>query len=36
MLRSGVEVSGVEPPMGPVPALGENTDAIRAEFTPDA
>ena len=31
-----VEMSGVEPLMGPVPALGEHTDAIRAEFAPDA
>ena len=30
-----VELSGVAPVMGPVPALGEHTDAIRAEFTPD-
>jgi itaconate CoA-transferase len=27
-----VEMSGVEPVMGPVPALGEHTSAIRAEF----
>jgi itaconate CoA-transferase len=27
-----VEMSGVEPVMGPVPALGEHTAAIRAEF----
>ncbi len=27
-----VEMSGVEPVMGAVPALGEHTDAIRAEF----
>lgn len=31
-----VELSGVAPVMGPVPALGEHTDAIRAEFAPDA
>jgi crotonobetainyl-CoA:carnitine CoA-transferase CaiB-like acyl-CoA transferase len=31
-----VEIAGVEPAMGPVPALGEHTDAIRAEFSPDA
>jgi itaconate CoA-transferase len=29
-----VEMSGVAPVMGPVPALGEHTAAIRAEFTP--
>jgi len=28
-----VEMAGVEPVMGPVPALGEHTEAIRAEFT---
>jgi itaconate CoA-transferase len=27
-----VEMAGVEPVMGPVPALGEHTEAIRAEF----
>jgi crotonobetainyl-CoA:carnitine CoA-transferase CaiB-like acyl-CoA transferase len=27
-----VEMSGVEPAMGPVPALGEHTEAVRAEF----
>jgi crotonobetainyl-CoA:carnitine CoA-transferase CaiB-like acyl-CoA transferase len=31
-----VEMAGVTPLMGPVPALGEHTDAIRAEFAPDA
>jgi len=31
-----VEIAGVTPLMGPVPALGEHTDAIRAEFAPDA
>jgi crotonobetainyl-CoA:carnitine CoA-transferase CaiB-like acyl-CoA transferase len=31
-----VEMSGVTPVMGPVPALGEHTVAIRAEFGPDA
>lgn len=30
-----VEMSGVEPLMGPVPAAGEHTDAIRAEFGQD-
>jgi itaconate CoA-transferase len=29
-----VEMSGVEPVMGPVPALGEHTESIRAEFSP--
>jgi crotonobetainyl-CoA:carnitine CoA-transferase CaiB-like acyl-CoA transferase len=28
-----VEMSGVEPVMGPVPALGEHTESIRAEFS---
>ena len=27
-----VEMAGVEPVTGPVPALGEHTEAIRAEF----
>jgi itaconate CoA-transferase len=27
-----VEMSGVEPAMGPVPALGEHTEAVRTEF----
>jgi itaconate CoA-transferase len=31
-----VETAGVTPLMGPVPALGEHTDAIRAEFGPKA
>lgn len=30
-----VEISGTEPVMGPVPALGEHTAAIRAEFGKD-
>ena len=29
-----VEMSGVVPVMGAVPALGEHTEAIRAEFRP--
>jgi itaconate CoA-transferase len=29
-----VEVAGADPVMGPVPALGEHTEAIRAEFGP--
>jgi len=28
-----VDTAGLRPPMGPVPALGEHTEAIRAEFT---
>jgi itaconate CoA-transferase len=28
-----VDAAGLRPPMGPVPALGEHTEAIRAEFT---
>jgi itaconate CoA-transferase len=31
-LLSPVEVAGQEPVMGPVPALGEHTEAVRAEF----
>jgi crotonobetainyl-CoA:carnitine CoA-transferase CaiB-like acyl-CoA transferase len=31
-----VVVPGREPAMGPVPAVGQHTDAIRAEFTPRA
>jgi crotonobetainyl-CoA:carnitine CoA-transferase CaiB-like acyl-CoA transferase len=27
-----VETAGLEPLMGPVPALGEHTEAVRAEF----
>jgi crotonobetainyl-CoA:carnitine CoA-transferase CaiB-like acyl-CoA transferase len=27
-----VEIAGIDPAMGPVPALGEHTEAIRAEF----
>ncbi len=27
-----VESSGVEPVTGPAPALGEHTEAVRAEF----
>ncbi|MEU0532304.1 CaiB/BaiF CoA transferase family protein [Amycolatopsis tolypomycina] len=32
-LQPPVEVTGHEPVMGPVPALGQHTEAIRAEFT---
>jgi hypothetical protein len=27
-------VAGQEPAMGPVPALGEHTESVRAEFGP--
>jgi itaconate CoA-transferase len=31
-----VQMPRVAPVMGPVPALGEHSEAIRAEFAPDA
>ena len=34
LLSPGATVNGALPAYGPVPALGEHSQAIRAEFTP--